>query len=384
MSARLLPSICLIAGCGAAGGLQGGADGDVAKAAVEAAFTSANPPGRTGLELRGKSVWLETTAFDKGCLESKDLAFNDDPKGRPPNAGPRISPTYGAQRYLTATTEQGYCLLLGADPTLTIDDVSWGGDHYRVTAKVGMTTPTPWFECLTADQKERRIEVEIDEAGQATLRQPLDLGQGGCPHPLPAGEDRGPGTAAPKLTHTAPSKADVVALAGSIDKSLYDGDFLSVRDQTACYNLVDDKPFYGNCAVGDFISIGPSFQGEARAQDGTPWAEYTIKSLDDVGRIVADRADRGLFHVTMKHKRTGKDRSFSLKRGPDGWLMVGVISQKAEALTTVRFLNDLHRADQRDIFQRRLDGEEIDHLGEPLNPVEAEPAPQGGGGVVTF
>ena len=380
MSARLFPLVCLSLGCGAEGGLQG----DAAKAAVEASFAAANPAGRTGHELRGKSVWLETTAFDKTCLESKNLAFNDDPKGRPANAGPRISPTYAAQRFLTASTEQGYCLLLGADPILTIDDVSWGGDHYRVTAKVGMATPTPWFECLNAELKERRIEVEIDDVGQAKLRQTLDLGQGGCPHPLPAGEDRGPGSATPRLTHSAPTKAEVVALATSIDSSLFEGDFLAVREQTACFNLVDDKPFYGNCAVGDFISIGPSFQGEARAQDGTPWAEYTIKSLDDVGRVVSDRTDGGMYHVSLTHKRTGKDRSFSVKRGPDGWLMVGVIAQKAEALTTVRYLNDLHRADQRDIFQRRLDGEEIDHLGEPLNPVEEEAAPQGGGGVVTF
>ena len=113
-------------------------DSTAAKAAVEAAFAEANPPGRTGLELAGKAVWLGTSAFDKSCLESKDLAFNDDPGSRPASSGPRISPTYAAQRYLTASTELGYCVYLGDTPVLTVEDASWGGDRYRVNIKVGM------------------------------------------------------------------------------------------------------------------------------------------------------------------------------------------------------------------------------------------------------
>lgn len=374
-----LVGLVLLAGCFEEGGL----DGATAQKAVEDAFAAANPAGRTGLELVGKTVWLGTEAFDKSCLESKNLAFNDDPGHRPPSSGPRISPTYDAQRYLTASSARGYCVYLGDSPTLTVDETSWGGDRYRVDATLSINNPTPWWECLLPDRKVRQFEVQVDEAGQATVVQDASLGQGGCPHPLPEGEVRGPGTATPKRAHAAPSRAEVVALATELDEALHGGDFAAVKDLTACFNLVDDKPFYGNCSIAEFLSVGPSFQGQPRPQDGTPWIEYALSSLEGIGRISADRTDSGLYHVAVKHKRTGKARSFSVKWAADRWKMVGVVGQKAEGLTTVRYLNDLHRADLRDIFQRRLDGEEIDSRGEPLNPVQE--APQGeGGGVVTF
>lgn len=372
-------SLVVLAACGE----QGGLDGATAQKAVEDAFAAANPQGRTGLELVGKTVWLGTEAFDKSCLESKNLAFNDDPGHRPPSSGPRISPTYEAQRYLTASSERGFCVYLGDSPTVSVEGTSWGGDKYRVDIKVGINNPTPWWECLMPDRKARQVEVQIDESGTPTVLQDLDLGQGGCPHPLPPGETRGPGTATPSASHRAPSKTDVIQLASEVDKALYEADFGAVMERTACYNLVDDQPFYGNCSVSEFIAVGPSFQGQPRAQDGTPWVEYAISSLDDLGRIVGDRGDKGMYHVTMTHKRTGKDRSFSVKWADDQWKMVGVIGQKAEGLTSVRFVNDLHRSDLRTIFQRRLDGEEIDSRGEPLNPVQEEPA-GGGGGEVTF
>ena len=266
---------------------------------------------------------------------------------------------------------------------LTVEDASWGGDRYRVNIKVGMQKASPWFECINASAKERMVEVQVDEAGGAKVLQDLSLGQGACPSPLPVGETRGPGTVPPTLSGKAPSKAEVIEIAGALDKALFDGDLQRVQELTACYNLVDEAPYFGNCSVGEFISVGPSFQGEQRAQDGTPWAEYTLRSLDDIGRITTDRKDRGMVHVNLKHKRTGKDRSFSLKYTADGWKMVGVIGQKAEGLTAVRYLYDLHRADRRDVFERRLAGEELDEQGNPLNPEPEEEAPQGGG-EVTF
>ncbi len=374
---RRLVGLVLLAGCFEEGGL----DGAVAQKAVQEAFAEANPAGRTGLELLGKTVWLGTEAFDKSCLESKNLAFNDDPGHRPANAGPRISPTYDAQRFLTASSARGYCVYLGDSPTLTVDETSWGGDRYRVDATVGITNPTPWWECLLPDRKVRQFEVQIDDAGQTTVVQDASLGQGGCPHPLPEGEQRGPGTSMPSEPHAAPSRAEVISLATSLDEALYAGDLATVKDMTACFNLVDAKPFYGNCSIAEFLAVGPSFQGQPRPQDGTPWIEYALTSLDGIGRISADRVDPGMYHVAVEHKRTGKARSFALKWAEDRWKVVGVVSQKAEGLTSARYLNDLHRSDLRNIFQRRLNGEEIDSRGEPLNPVQEAP---NGGGEVTF
>ncbi len=382
---RLPFALLLLSGaCGPTTGL----DGDKARAAVEDAFKAANPPGRTGLLLAGHSVWLETTAFDKSCLEAKDLAFNDDPASRSGASGPRISPTYSAQRFITASTPKGWCVLLGEDPSLTVEDVSWGGDHYRVSVAVGITNPTPWFECLTESEKKRRIDVRFDEQGQARLEGGVDLHQGDCPSPLPGGETRGPATAHPRLAHAGPTKDELKTLVMAFDDALYAGRSAEALGMTACFNLVDAAPFYGNCSVGEIINVGPSFHGEQRSQDGTPWAEYTIASLDDLGPVLKDKKWPGLYHATMKHKRTGKDRSFSVLWTTEGWKMVGVIGQKAESLTSLRYLYDLHRADRREVFERRLAGEELDEQGLSLKPESEEETKRGGGGggggVVTF
>lgn len=346
---------------------------EAAKAAVEQAFQQANPQGRTGLEVLGKTVWLEAPMFDKSCLEKKDLAFNDDARIRPAGSPPRITPTYKNQRYVTASTERGFCLYLGDSPQLTVDDVSWGGDAFRVSTTVTMAKASPWFECLDAAHKKRQLRVTLDDAGQADIEGRVDLFQGDCPAPLPEGEDRGPGKAHPKVPHAAPSKAEVVKLARALDDALFEGDFGKVRDMTACYNLEDSQPHYGNCSVAEFVMIGPAFHGEQRAQDGTPWTEYTIRDLDEIRGVVKDKKLKGVYHATMVHRRTKRDRSFAVQWADDEWKMVGVIGKKAESLTSVRYVYDLHRKDKNEVFRKRLDGEEIDEAGNPLNPdAEAE------------
>ena len=55
----------LVSGCPDVTGEQA----EVAKAAVEQGFAAANPAGRTGVEVLGKTVWLEAPMFDKSCLE---------------------------------------------------------------------------------------------------------------------------------------------------------------------------------------------------------------------------------------------------------------------------------------------------------------------------
>lgn len=367
-----LGTACLgavLAGCPDVTGEQG----DVAKAAVERAFQQANPPGRTGVEVLGKTVWLEAPMFEKSCLEKHDLAFNDDARIRPAGSPPRITPTYKNQRFITASTERGFCIYLGDSPQLTVDDVSWGGDAFRVSATVTMATPSPWFECLDAAHKKRQLRVTVDDAGAAAIDGAVDLFQGACPAPLPGGEARGPGKAAPQVPHAAPSKAEVIALARALDDALFAGDFGAAQAMTACYNLEDAAPHYNNCSVAEFLMLGPAFHGEPRAQDGTPWTEYAIRDLDELQRVVKDDRLPGVYHATMVHRRTKRDRSFAVQWADDQWKMVGVIGKKAESLTSVRYVYDLHRKDKNDAFRRRLDGEEIDEAGNPLRP-EAEAA----------
>lgn len=367
-SVLALTAIAALTGCPDVTGEQA----EAARAAVEEAWAQGNPAGRTGLELRGKHVWLEGPMFNNKCLEQNHLAFNDDGTKRPPGSPPRISPTYKNQRFITASTDVGYCVYLGDDPKLEVTDVSWGGDAWRVSAKVSMGKATKWFECLDPAHHERQLLVTIDDAGKATIDGNLDLFQGACPNPLPGGEERGPGKPYPQNDHAAPSKAEVVKLARALDDALFEGDFEKVQAMTACYNLEDESPHFGNCSVGEFISVGPSFHGEQRQKDGQPWIEYAIGDLDDIQRIVKDKKLKGIYHATMTHKRNKRDRSFAVQWVGGEWKMVGVIGRKAESLTAVRYLYDLHRADKRDVLLRRLEGEEIDENGNSLNPEEEE------------
>ena len=172
-----------------------------------------------------------------------------------------------------------------------------------------------------------------------------------------------------KAPKKAPSSAKVKTLAEEFDKALHDADFEAARKLTRCVNVFED-PMWDACAIGELVSVGPSFSGEQRGRDGTPWIEYTVRDIGDFGAIKADRTDPTLFHVMMKHKRSGKDRSFSVQYDDGDWFLFGVVGQKAEALTAMRFVNDLHDRGKRDILERRVNGEKIDHQGNPLEEEE--------------
>lgn len=340
-----------------------------ARKAVQDAFAAANPPGRAGLLLEGKAVWLQAGMFDDSCLEQKDLAFNDDPKRRPSGSRPRISPTYMNQRWITASTPTGYCVYLGTDPTTEVGGAEWVEDRYLVEASVKITSPSPWFECLEPEARERTVQVVEDESGGAKVMDDMGLFSGDCPRPLPEGEERRAGRAPTEAPPKPPTRAEVVSLAERLEDAFYRGDFGLAQELTSCYNLFE-KERYGTCSVGEYVAVGPSLHGDPRPQDGTPWLEYSIASLDDLGAITRDGRDPTLFHVNMTHKRTGRDRSFAVQWVGGKWKMVGVIGLLAEGLTTVRYVYDLHRPDRRAIFQRRLEGEELDEKGNPPEELE--------------
>lgn len=349
----------------ACGGPPSSLDESAARKAVESAFAAANPAGRTGMELKGKSVWLQGPWFDASCLESKDLAFNEKPGGNGGGAA-KISPTFQNQRWITASTPKGYCVVLGESPTLSLTEAKWEGGAWRMKGTVGIGAPSPWFECISEQHKAREFIVKpgVGEGAAPVIEGDLDLRQGDCPSPLPGGEERGPTGPAPAEAHAAPSIDEVRALIAAFDQALVDGKLVEARAMTACYNLAEEPPVYGACSVGELVAHGPTFLAEARPQDGTPWLEYAATGPDGFTRVVKDGRHPSMAHALVKHKRTGKDRSVSVVWADGGWKLVGVVFRKAEALTTARYLNDLHDSKKRDIFERRfVKGEKIDDQG---------------------
>ena len=339
-------------------------DPAVPQKAVEEAFAAANPAGRATVELGGRNVWLEAGMFEPVCLEQKDLAFNDDPHSRPSGSPPRISPTYQNQRWITGTSERGVCVVLGSDPVAKVTNVAFGGEHWVVDLDVSVTNPSPWFACLQSKYTHKQVGVELREDGSANILGDLTLGQGGCSPTLPADVERKGGARPHRAPKGPPTKAQVVSLMKAFDQALHDADFAAAREQTRCVNLFED-PMWNACSLGELVSVGPSFFA-SRGRDGTPWLEYTLKKAEDIGRIVPDKQDPALFHVMMKHKRSGKNRSFTVQWADGDWRLFGVVGQKAEALTAMRFVSDLHDRTRRDVLERRIAGEKIDHNGNPL------------------
>lgn len=368
----MIPAILAMASVLGCSSLMGPNE-DEARAKLEPLLAQAAQPGRTGLLLRGKNVWLETSAFDPSCLEEKDLAFNDDPADRPSGVGARISPTYKNQRYLTASTDQGYCVYLGEGLKVELKELAWDRAEdkgWNATLRYTLDKPSPWGDCLDKTATTRQVLVTVGEGEDPTvsIEGGAQLAEGDCPVPLPGGEERTgrsrPAGAAPK----APSRDEAMAAMQRLDQALYDGDLVAALGAMSCYNLFED-PMFGTCSVGEIVALGPLPRGEARIKDGTPWLEYVQDEPGAFTRIVADAQDRSLFHVVYKHKRTGKDRSVSLQWEGGEWKVVGVVGKQSESITTARIVTDLADKRRREIFEKRLAGEKIDEEGNSTIPL---------------
>ena len=350
-----------------------GLSADAAKEAVRSAAEAANPPGRTGIELMGKSRWVQAPMFNRECVEQKDLAFADTPADRPAGAGgiQRISPTYFNQRYITAATVDGWCVLIGEDIQVEVGEPAINGESWMVPVNYSMKSASPWFECLEDSWKGRTVQVSANEAGEPTFEAELDLAPGACPLPMPPGEERPKGQRPKSKPKKAPSKKDVLEAAQAFDQALWDHDLLAALEHVSCYNLLEDAK-YGSCTSSELIQVGPHPRGEQRMEDGVPWTELVIRDLEDIGRITKDSKIPTMYHVNVQHKRTKRDRSFAVEWVDGEWKVVGVLGRGSEDLASLRFMYDLHRADRRDIFLRRLEGEAIDEKGNPLDPYASE------------
>ena len=108
-------------------------------------------------------------------------------------------------------------------------------------------------------------------------------------------------------------------------------------------------------------------------QDGTPWLMNRLKDFSKIKSSMRDSKDPTIYHVRFKDRKTKKDRSLSVQYIEGTWKLLGAVSEYQQGLTPLTFILDLHDKKIRDIFERRLAGEEIDHRGRPLDPnAEAE------------
>lgn len=367
----------------------GGSRGDEVAALVSQTFATQNPAGRIGVEVTGKGVWYNTSSLDASCLRGKQWAFQDDRAASGSGkAKSKLSPVYAEQRNFVTSTEKGYCVFVGADPTIEIADVSWVNARtatssgaiepskaadlegvYTVAAKVALKAPAGWGECL-ADTAKMPI-VQVAEKRDGTLEiigGRVDLGQGDCPMPLPLGEDRKGAQRPSKPAPAPPSLADVRAVAKSFDDAVRARDYVGARAALSCYNLFETEK-YGTCSAGELVGVGPLPGGSGNFME-PPWSDGVFDSLDALGRVFPDAKDKTMFHVEVMHKKTKQPRTLAVQWVDGAWKLVAVVSVKAEGLTAPRFVYDLDQKERREVFERRLGGEPVDERGEPLDPEE--------------
>ncbi|MBN2800850.1 MAG: hypothetical protein JXX28_17065 [Deltaproteobacteria bacterium] len=338
------------------------------------AFHAENPPGAFGAEIGGKGVWYSAGFLDPDCLTSRDLAHADEPSTRPSSdrTTPRMSPRYETQNWITYSTPRGWCLSLGKDAEIKVDGVRKVGGYYEVDTTISVADPTPYWGCMTDGSVKRVVEVRKGDDGQFAVASPVGLYRGACPVPLPGGADRLGGVRPAAPPAAPPTQAEVRALAERFDTALFERKYQEALGMVSCVNLFEKKPF-GACSVGELVGLGPQFHTEIGPEHGAPWLEYGVQSPAEFGKITADKADPTVFHVSVTHRRTHRPRTFALQWVDGGWRLYGVVSLKGEGLTSMRFLYDLDQRDRRDVFERRLAGEQIDEKGNALDPYD-EPA----------
>ena len=343
-------------GCSTAGGR-----GEEAKALVTQAFADrASGTGAVGVEALGKGVWYRADALNTGCLQTKAWAF----RGKSGGDNPRFSPTYEAQRAFQYPTDEGYCLWIGDDLSMTAQTVSRLGEAWIVDVEFAVARPAGWWECV--DDGQRRAPVRVVEVdGALQIESDPALFGGACPRPLPVVNfSRKASSSKPRRPPRPPTRAEIVDAARKLDDALWAHDLAAALQATACYNLYEEEPF-GACSAAELVNVGPIPRGDIRRSDGPPWSMNAFDDLEAIGSPERDRADKTMFHAQVKAAGRHPRRTIAVQWVDDAWRMVGIVQRKAEGLTSVEYVVDLARPERRDIFDRRREGEAIDFAGNP-------------------
>ena len=339
------------------------------KGAIDKAFKEANAvDGHYGWELVGKGQWFKGADFDSSCLMDNELAYTNYQKPG------QITPGYPVQHMITASTKKGYCIDMGDNLSYSIESIEpvsemGSVDMQKVTVKLSLDNASPWFSCLNEDILTRMIVVEGKD-GVPSIEEKYSLAlqeENGCPNPVPAFKKR----LASAKPETAPEKPptldEVRKLAQQFDDALFERDFEKAMGMISCVNLFETNK-WGTCSLAELLALGPSTHGDSRVEDGAPWLEYTQYNLKALKKVVKDKTDPTIFHITMPHRKTKKDRSFAVQWTGGRWKLMGVVSIMGAGITPLRLMNDLHDKTFREAFEKRLAGEEVDHKGNPLNP----------------
>ena len=345
-------------------------DSQVAKKLIIQEFEKLNSiKGRVSWQLDGKGQWSQGRGFERSCLDEKDIAFHHHLK-----AG-KIQPTLSSQKYFTTSTKKGYCIDMGEGLSLVVDSISSdsasiSAGSYKTTAHFEMKEPTPWFTCLSENFLRREFylnfsegKITIDDSSGLVLREDEECVQPGVAYVERAEKTRP--TEAPKK---APTKQEIQELLNNFDQALYDYDFAKAISYISCANLIDAK--WGYCTLSELLPLGHVTKGEERMQDGRPWLANTARDFSVFAKSTRDSKDPTLYHLRYKDRRNKKPLSISMQYVGGEWKLFAAIAEVQQGVTPLSFILNLHDKEVRDIFERRLAGEEIDSQGRPLNPFE--------------
>jgi hypothetical protein len=260
---------------------------------------------------------------------------------------------------------------VGNDITMKVDGVAPFNDAWIVDVVFELGSKGPWGECLAEQQLRYPVRVvPTGPEGALQIENEPGLFGGACPAPLPLAKLSREPARKPKRPTKKPSKADFVQAAKRLDEALWAHDMTAALDAVVCYNLYEESKI-GSCSAAELVNVGPMPRGKMRASDGIPWTMNTFKNLDAIGQPEEDKDDPTIFHAEVKAaKGKHKRRTVSVQWQDDRFEIVGVVQRKAEGLTSVEFVVDLDRREKREIFDRRLGGEDIDVRGNPTKDEE--------------
>lgn len=345
-------------------------DSQAAKKLIIQEFEKLNSvKGRVSWQLDGKGQWSQGRGFERSCLDEKNIAFHHHLK-----AG-KIQPTLSSQLYFTTSTKKGYCIDMGEGLSLVVDAIasdsaSVSAGSYKTTVHFEMKEPTPWFTCLSENFLRREFymsfkdgNITIDDSSGLVLRE-----DEACTQPGVAFVERKEQSRPTEAPKKAPSQKEIQDLLNKFDQALYDFDFAKAISYISCANLIEAK--WGYCTLSELLPLGHVTKGEERMRDGRPWLSNTARDFTVFTTVTRDRMDPTMFHLRYKDRRNKKPLSISIQYVEGEWKLFGAIAEVQQGVTPLSFILNLHEKETRDIFERRLAGEEIDSKGRPLNPFE--------------
>ena len=396
-----------------------------AEAALAAHSTES---GSVGFELVGHGSSWYSTMFDESCIQGNEIGWVEDEDAVV--MGEKTAyfiPDYRGQQWITATTDDGYCLYMGEDVTYSVVDVKEDSEGREleanpvtITWSISVSDPSPYFECLRDSTTSPTITLKPNQA--FVEPEALTIFDNDCRGmPKPYDREEAGGKSFPDSDPPSPpSQSDIRELLKDMDDALAERDLEAALELTQCYNLTmveselpeEDEEWMptlqreaiGACIPSDLLDSGPAFQ-DSDDPWLVPWLEGRIDSSDKVGKIWLEKGSNGLrgseqwdgqatktvYHVELLGTEKKADsekpwervgsKSISVQWVDGGWKLIGIVDDLNQGISPVRYVNDLHgqivkesaqvilpntwywRVDRWFVFWDRLHGRHIDEIG---------------------